>query len=35
MKLTLRSTGVKAGTAKCFHVLSTAAANDTKLMKMM
>ena len=35
IKLRFKSTGVKAGTAKCFHVLSTAAANDTRLMKMM
>ena len=35
MKLTFKSTGVKAGTAKCFHVFKTAAANATRLMKMM
>ncbi len=35
MKLTFKSTGVKAGTAKCFQVFNTAAANATRLMKMM
>ncbi len=35
MKLRLRSTGVKAGTAKCFQVFRTAAAKATRLINTM
>ena len=35
MKERLRSTGVKAGTAKCLRVLRTEAANATRLMNAM